>query len=127
MFKILIVEDNLSFRYSLKELLGTRFPRIVIEEAGDGNEAIQKVDSFSPDLVFMDLRLPGESGLDLTKKMKAQYPETKILILTSYDIPEYREAAARYGATEFLVKGTATREEILKLVESFLPEADRSP
>ncbi len=127
MFKILIVEDNLSFRYSLKELLVTQFPRVVIEEAADGDEAMQKVDSSHPDLVFMDLKLPGESGLELTKKMKIKYPEMKIIILTSYDLPEYREAATRYGATGFLVKGTTTREEILRLVESFLPETHKSP
>ena len=127
MFKILIVEDNISFRDSLKELLVTRFPRMVIEEAGDGNEAMQKVDFFHPDLIFMDIKLPGESGLELTGRIKVQYPEMKIIILTSYDLPEYREAAARYGANDFLVKGTSTREEILKLVESFLPKVVKSP
>lgn len=126
MFKILIVEDNISFRYSLKELLAVQFPKVSIEEAGDGDEAMQKVDSSHPDLVFMDLKLPGESGLELTKRIKGQYPEMKIIILTSYDLPEYREAGARFGANEFLVKGTSSREEILKLVESFLPEADQA-
>ncbi len=127
MFNILIVEDNISFRDSLKELLGTRFSRMVIEEAGDGNEAMQKVDLFHPDLIFMDIKLPGESGLELTGKIKVRHPEMKIVILTSYDFPEYREAAKRYGANDFLVKGTSTREEILKLVESLLPNPDKSP
>ncbi len=127
MLKILIVEDNISFRYSLKELLADQFPKMFIEEAGDGDEAMQKAEAFHPDLVFMDIKLPEESGLEVTRKMKVQYPELKIIVLTSYDLPEYREAAARYGASEFLVKGTSTREEILKLVESFLSEADQAP
>jgi DNA-binding NarL/FixJ family response regulator len=127
MHKILIVEDNTSFRYSLKELLAAQFPLIPIEEAGDGDEAMQKFDSFHPDLVFMDIKLPGESGLELTRKMKLRYPEMKVVVLTSYDLPEYREAAARNGANQFLVKGTSTREEILKLVESLLTEGDQTP
>jgi CheY-like chemotaxis protein len=126
MFKILIVEDNVSFRDSLKEILLARFSGLVIHEAGEGNEAIQKVDSLCPDLIFMDIKLPGESGLELTRRIKAQCPETKIIVLTSYDLPEYREAAARFGANDFLTKGSSTREEILKLVESFFP-LNKSP
>ena len=126
MFKILIVEDNVSFRDSLKEILLARFSGLVILEAGEGNEAIQKVDSLCPDLIFMDIKLPGESGLELTRRIKAHCPETKIIVLTSYDLPEYREAAARFGANDFLTKGSSTREEILKLVESFFP-LNKSP
>lgn len=126
MFQILIVEDNVSFRDSLKEILLARFSGLVIHEAGEGNEAIQKVDSLCPDLIFMDIKLPGESGLELTRRIKAQCPGTKIIVLTSYDLPEYREAAARFGANDFLTKGSSTREEILKLVESFFP-LNKSP
>jgi CheY-like chemotaxis protein len=118
MFKILIVEDNVSFRDSLKEILLARFSGLVILEAGEGNEAIQKVDSLCPDLIFMDIKLPGESGLELTRRIKAQCPETKIIVLTSYDLPEYGRRW-RFGANDFLTKGSSTREEILKLVESF--------
>jgi len=127
MSEILIVEDNISFRDSLKEILVTRFPGLVIEEAGEANEAMQKVDSFCPELIFMDIKLPGESGLELTRRIKAQCPEIKIVVLTSYDLPEYREAAARFGANDFLTKGASTREEILKLVESFFPDLNKSP
>ena len=122
MFKILIVEDNASFRQSLKEILSTRFPFMVVWEAVDGKEALQKVDAFSPDLIFMDIRLPWENGLKITKKIKSYYPKTIIIILTSYDLPEYREAAHQYGANYFLSKGSSTREDILALVESILSD-----
>ena len=122
MFKTLIVEDNAPFRQLLREILCTRFPSTVIWEAADGKEALKRVDTFPPDLMFIDIRLPGENGLELTKKIKTYHPKIIIIILTSYDLPEYREAAYQYGANYFFSKGSSTREEILALVESILSD-----
>ncbi len=121
MFRILIVEDNRSFRESLKDILEGKFPNVVVEEAENGKEAMEKADSFDPDLIFMDIGLPDESGFELTKKVKMKYPNVSVVMLTSYDQPEYREAAMRYGANHFLTKGDVTREEIQELVKSSLP------
>ena len=118
MFKTLIVEDNATFRQSLKATLETEFPLMVIEEAEDGKEAMERVTTFRPDLIFMDIKLPGETGLDLTKRIKTNDTSIVIIILTSYDLPEYREAAQQYGADYFVSKGSSTREEILELVRS---------
>lgn len=118
MLKTLIVEDNATFRQSLKATLETEFPLMVIEEAEDGKEAMQRVTTFRPDLIFMDIKLPGETGLDLTKRIKTHDTSIVIIILTSYDLPEYREAAQQYGADYFVSKGSSTREEILELVRS---------
>lgn len=120
MCMILIVEDNASFRQSLKELLSVRFPSARIEEAIDGQEALLKVNSSIPDLIFMDIRLPGINGLELTKTIKASHPNITVICLTSYDLPEYREAAYRSGATHFFTKGTATGDEIAMVVNSLL-------
>ena len=68
--KVLIVEDNASFRIILNDKLKTLFPSIIIQEAAEGDEALQKMDAFRPDLIFMDIRLPGENGLQLTQKNK---------------------------------------------------------
>ena len=122
MFKILIVEDNITFRQSLKSVLHSEFPSTLVEEAGDGNDALAKVASFQPDLVFMDIKLPGENGLELTKKIKSSHSGITIVVLTSYDLPEYRQAAEAYGADHFVSKGSSTREEILALVRSSRPE-----
>ena len=122
-FKTLIVEDNISFRQTLLEILAARFPFMSIEEAGDGDEALQKIDLFMPDLIFMDIKLPGENGLQLTQRIKRKYSEVVIIVLTSYHFPEYREAAYRSGANHFLVKGASTNEEILALVESILGDS----
>jgi DNA-binding NarL/FixJ family response regulator len=70
----------------------------------------------------MDIKLPGESGLELTKKIKTKHPNIIIIILTAYDIPEYREAAYQYNANYFLTKGSASKENILALVESILSD-----
>jgi len=122
MAKILIVEDNIFFRELLKETLNSRFPSVDVFEASDGKEALQKIETHLPNLIFMDIKLPEESGLELTKKIKARYPDVVIIILTSYDLPEYREAAHQYKADHFLAKGSATKEEILRLVDSILKD-----
>jgi CheY-like chemotaxis protein len=117
--KVLIVEDSASFRQLFKETLHDRFPSIEIHEAVDGEEAFQEIETFRPDLIFMDIRLPGENGLELTKKVKARYPNIIVIILTGYDLPEYREFSLRY-ADYFFSKGSSTTENIFKLVESIL-------
>lgn len=122
-FKTLLVEDNASFRQILFDILRTHFPSIAIEEATEGKEALQKIESALPNLVFMDIKLPGENGLQLTQKIKAKYPEVIVIILTSYDLPEYREAAYQYGANYFIIKGESTNEEILALVRSILKDS----
>jgi len=120
--KILIVEDSTIFRTLLQETLHARFPSLEILESADGQDAMQKVASHKPDVIFMDIKLPGESGLDLTARIKAKYPNVIVIILTSYDTPEYREAAGKVKANYFLAKGSSSKEGILTLVESILPE-----
>jgi len=121
MFKTLIVEDNATFRQTLKEVLHTRFPFMAIGEAEDGEEALQKIDTVVPDLIFMDIKLPGENGLQVTQKVKTRYPEMIVIILTYYDSPEHRKAANQCGANYFLPKCTST-EEVVELVQSIVSE-----
>lgn len=120
MFRTLIVEDSNFFRQLLKETLLSKFPSMDILEAGSAEEAIKNVETSPPDLVFVDIKLPGENGLELTKKIKGKYPNIPVIILTSYDLPEYREAAIQYQANHFLSKGSTTKENILTLVNSIL-------
>lgn len=120
MSKILIVEDNDTFRQTITGLLKFRFPALVFEEATNGEEALRKVRDFVPDLLFMDIRLPGESGLNLLKEIKDVFPEIIIIILTSYDFPEYRQVAKQNGASHFLSKSSTSAEEIMELVDSIL-------
>jgi len=104
MKRILIVEDNRFFLQFIKETLLLRLPATDMIEAANGEEAMQKIKASPPEAILMDLRLPGENGLELTKKIKAQYPNIIIVILTNYDLPEYREAAYQSGADHFVSK-----------------------
>ncbi len=93
-----------------------------IIEAADGAEAFQNINSDPPNLIFMDIHLAGENGLELTRKIKADYPDIIIIVLTSHDSPEYREAAIRYKANYFLSKGSIATDEIFKLIKSIISE-----
>ncbi len=127
MFKTLLVEDNGPYRKAFKEVLKDSFPKMLIEEAVDGKQAMEKVVSFCPRVIFMDIRLPDESGLQLTQKIKALCPEINIIMLTSYDLPEYRKAATAYGASHYLVKGSSIPEQITALIKSFSESSKASP
>jgi CheY-like chemotaxis protein len=119
-FRVLIVEDSALFRLLLKKTLHDRFSSIEIYEAADGEEALKIIESLPPNLIFMDIRLPGEDGLQLTQKIKARYPNITVIILTAYDLVEYREASSAY-ADYFFSKDSLTTKNIFTLVESILP------
>ncbi len=123
--RALIVEDNDMFRETVKEIVQTLFPSMAIDEATGGTEALQKVDMNRPELIFMDISLPEENGLQLTKKIKASHPDTHIIILTDYDILEYREAAIRCGASHFMAKSPLDWKELGKTVRSLLPSVEK--
>jgi DNA-binding NarL/FixJ family response regulator len=122
MFKTMLVEDNAIFRESLRDSLRLQFPSMEIAEATNGQEALERIDSLSPNLIFMDIRLPGQNGLELTEKVKGLHPDIIIIILTNYDLPEYREAAARYKADHFLSKDSMTHQGVNALVKTILSE-----
>ena len=114
---ILIVDNNCTVRASIKAVLSSRFPGIYIEEAETGEEALQKLELFAPDIIFMDIQLPGKSGLELAKTILNSH-NLIVIILSSYDIPEYRDAAFKCGAHYFLSKSNSTYEELVALVEA---------
>ena len=118
--RVLIVEDSTLFRRLFKETLHHRFPSVEIYEAIDGEEALLQVETLRPNLILMDIRLPGENGLELTQKIKARYPNIIVIILTGYDLPEYREASSRY-TQYFFSKDSSTTQNIFTLVESIFP------
>ncbi len=115
----MIVEDNISFRETFRDWLLTQYPSTKVIEAESGEEALKKLGSYAFDLVFMDINLPGENGLETTKKIKARWEDIPVTIITSYDMPEYREAAIRYGANSFIAKDSLKWDEISKLIRCF--------
>lgn len=122
MIKALIVEDDETFRLTLKRLLDSRFPTMSLDEAEDAEKALQKIETIAPHLVFVDIKLPGLNGLELTRRIKDLDPKIVIVVMTSYDIPEYRNAAYECGANHFASKHSSSASEILCMVESILSD-----
>jgi DNA-binding NarL/FixJ family response regulator len=116
-FKVMLVEDDEGFRRSLAGILRSRFSSITLEEAADGTEAMEKVKSFPPQVIFMDIKLPGQNGLEITRRIKALHPDIDVVFLTGCDFPEYSNAARECGAYCFLSKGLSTADEIQGVVE----------
>jgi len=116
----LIVEDNPSFRVSLKQILAARFPQMAVDDVGSSEEALERMERLRPDVMFVDIRLPGRNGLELTREVRKDDTELIIVILTNYDLPEFREAAFRYGVNYFFSKSGSSMEEIVAAVEAIL-------
>jgi len=111
--RTLVVDDNADFRQRVKEFLASEPEIEVVGEAADGQEAILKARELQPDLVLMDVRMPGINGISATRQLKDEMPELKVLMLSLYDIDEYRKAALDSGASGYVVK--------IKLVQELIP------
>jgi len=124
MFKILIVDPNNPFRQSLKEILMHRFPFLDIQEASDGTEGMDKVNKFDPNVIFLEIHLPAQSGLDLARRIKFDHPDIIIVILTSYDLPEYQTAVEESGVEHLIPKDEWTGMDMIDLVQLILSDLD---
>jgi DNA-binding NarL/FixJ family response regulator len=124
MFRILIIDPNDPFRRSLKKVLHNRFPLVDIQETADGKEGLHKVEVFDPNLIFLEIHLPAESGLDLAGRIKAGHPDIIIVILTSDDLPEYQTAAEQLGVEHMVPKDDWTGEDMTALVQSILSDLE---
>ncbi len=125
--RTLIVDDNAGFRRRVKEFLASEPDIEVIGEAADGREAILKARELQPDLVLMDVRMPGINGLEATRQLKDEMPKLKVIILTIYDLQEYREAALASGASGYVVKKNLVQEllpAIRRVAQTSRPEQE---
>jgi DNA-binding NarL/FixJ family response regulator len=117
--EIMLVEDNANFREIFRRELCGRCPSAIVREAANGEEAMKEVNSaLAPQMIFMDFGLPGENGIQLTRKIKAQFPNIRIAILTCCDSPEYREAAFHNGADRYFLKDSLSWDEIDEFIGS---------
>ena len=112
---ILIVDDDASFRRRIKRHLASQSDIQVIGEAADGREAILKARELKPDLALMDVRMSGMNGISTTRQLKDEMPELKIIILTLFDMHEYRVAASASGASGFVVKKSLIKDLMLAI------------
>ncbi len=114
MIKILIADDQELIRQSLQILLGTEAEFEVTDAVENGKEVIRSIRKVKPDVILMDIRMPEMDGVVCTQIIKENYPDIKIIILTTFDDDEYVFNALKYGASGYLLKGISTKE----LVES---------
>ena len=99
-----------------------RFPFVDIQEASSGNEGLDKVNMFDPNLIFLEIHLQTHSGLDLARRIKIKRPDTIIVILTSYNLPEYRTAAEESGVSHVVVRDEWTGADLIDLVRLILSD-----
>jgi DNA-binding NarL/FixJ family response regulator len=115
--RILIADDDALLRAGLAVILGTAADLEVVAEAGDGIEAVRLCLEHGPDVVLMDVRMPGIDGIEATRRLVAARPETRILILTTFHDDDYVYGALRAGASGFLLK-RASPERLLDAVRT---------
>ncbi|MEU7073196.1 response regulator transcription factor [Streptomyces narbonensis] len=112
MTTVLIADDQPMQRLGFRMLLESQDDMTVVGEASNGTEAIRQVDRHHPDVVLMDIRMPGLDGIEATRRIVATGARTRILIVTTFDLDEYAYEGLRAGASGFLVKD-AQPEELL--------------
>ena len=113
--KILLCDDQAVIRDGLEMLLQLEKDMQVVGTAADGAEAIELATQKQPDLILMDLKMPGTSGIEATRQIHARFPHIKILILTTYDDDEWLFDAIRAGAAGYLLKDTP-RQKIIEAI-----------
>lgn len=100
--KILIVDDHQPMREMIKAILGDLAGQSV--EAGDGEESVRQYRAHRPDVVLMDLLMPGMGGIEATRMIKAEFPQARVVIVTQQDQMPLRRAAAAAGACAYILK-----------------------
>ncbi len=112
MAKILIVDDHALMREGIRSMVESAGDLEVVGEAADGAEAVDRVRELLPDLVLMDVRMPKMDGLEATRVIKSENAKVAILMVTTYEDPDYLLRAVKAGAAGYLLKDTARREFI---------------
>lgn len=107
MIKILIADDQELIRQSLKIVLSANSDMEVVGTVGDGREVLRFVRKSQPDVILMDIRMPEVDGVQCTRIIKDNYPDIRIIVLTTFDDDEYVFSALKYGASGYLLKGVS--------------------
>ena len=115
MIRVLICDDQDLVCEGLKAILGTDPDLQVVGVANDGAEALERIPACKPDLVLMDLKMPGMNGVHATRRIRQEHPQVQVLVLTTYDADEWVFDAIRAGARGYLLKDTP-RERLLAAI-----------
>ncbi|MFK8906133.1 response regulator [Streptomyces sp. YS-3] len=115
--RVLIVDDEALLRMAFSTVLEAQPDMAPVGEAADGTEAVRLARELHPDVVLMDVRMPGTDGIEATRQIIAACPRSRVLILTTFDLDEYAFAGLRAGASGFLLKNTRP-EELLTAIRN---------
>jgi DNA-binding NarL/FixJ family response regulator len=115
--RVMLVDDHEVLREGLRFMMRNERDVEVVAEANDGVEAIGQLQRSLPDVVLLDVKMPNMDGLETLRRLREQWPDLPVLILTMYDDPEYVEAALRSGASGYLLK-TVGREELVRAIRA---------
>jgi two-component system response regulator NreC len=110
--RVLIADDHAVVRAGLRLLLDAEADLEVVGEAGNGGEAVLRSRALEPDVVLMDVVMPGEGGVEATRRLRAERPETKVLMLSMQDDPRYVREAFDAGASGYVLKDAADTEVV---------------
>jgi DNA-binding NarL/FixJ family response regulator len=119
MIRIILVEDHTMIRQALRSVLESKGNIQVVAEVGDGESALQRVDELAPDLVVMDVDLPGESGIEITQRLHARHPDIKVLALSTHHDGDIIKQMFVAGASGYIVK-SAAGDELVQGIQSVL-------
>ena len=122
--KTLIVDDDSNFRKLVRTYLSANTNIDIIGEACDGMEAIEKANELQPDLILLDMRMPKMNGIEVTQQIKKNMPWIKIIILTFYDLDEYRKAVKASGASGYVLKKLIVKDLLPTIYKNFIVSVD---
>lgn len=125
--RVLIVDDHPVVRHGLKSMLSRTKDIDVVGEASDAETVVDMIPALQPDVLIMDIRLPGKSGLSVVPQLRQAHPWLKIVILTSYDEDEYLFGALRAGAHAYLLKSVAHEKLATTIRAVYTGERTLSP
>lgn len=123
MVKLLIVDDEQIEREGMKAILNRAFAELQIKEASNGQQAIEIASSFQPDVVLMDIQMPGINGLDAMTQILKENPQTKFVMVTAFDTFNYVQSALKLGAKDYLLKPSKI-SEIIKTVGKVIEDLE---
>jgi two-component system, response regulator YesN len=115
MIRLLIVDDEQIEREGMQVILEKSFPELIIEQAKNGNMAVNMAGVFKPDLILMDIKMPGMNGLEAVERISADNPHIKFIMVTAYDTFDYMRKAIKFGVKDYLLKPSKASDIVMTI------------